>query len=103
MLDPLKDDPSDELSSIKSTLIPTRAKHNSHHNTLDQLDQVDILLPASSREVAVSIPQDPIVGCWMPMYEALVHDSENNDDYLCYYSGTFALGGDTEKEFAKHH
>ena len=37
------------------------------------------------------------------MYEANVHDSKNDDDYLCYYSGAFALGGDTEKEFAKHH
>ena len=37
------------------------------------------------------------------MYEAYVHDSENDDDYLCYYSGTFVLGGDTEKEFTQNH
>ena len=27
-----------------------------HHNTLDQLNQVDTLLPASPREVAMAIP-----------------------------------------------
>ena len=39
----------------------------------------------------------------MPMYEAYVHDSKKDVDYLCYYSGTFVLGGDAEKEFAKNH
>ena len=39
----------------------------------------------------------------MPMYKAYVHDFENDDNYLCYYSGAFVLGEDTEKEFAKHH
>ena len=29
-----------------------------HHNTLDQLNQVDTLLPASPVEFAVAIPQD---------------------------------------------
>ena len=74
-----------------------------HHNMLDQLNQVDTLLPTSSREVAMAMPQEPIVGHQVPMYEAEVHDSENDDDYLCYYSGAFVLGGDTKKEFAKHH
>ena len=30
------------------------------------------------------------------------YDSENDDD-CCYYSGAFALGGDTEKDFARRH
>ena len=30
------------------------------------------------------------------------YDSENDDD-LCYYSGAFAPGGDTEEDFARHH
>ena len=36
----------------------------------------------------------------MFMCEADVYDSENDDD-LCYYSGAFALGGDTDEDFAK--
>ena len=36
----------------------------------------------------------------MPMYKANVYDFENDDEY---HSGTFALGGDTEKEFATNH
>ena len=39
----------------------------------------------------------------MFMYEADVYDSKNDDDYFCYYSGTFVLGGDTEEDFAKNH
>ena len=73
-----------------------------HHNTLDQLDQVDTLLPASPREGATAMPREPIVGNQMPMYEAYVHDSRNNDNDLCYYSGAFVLV-DTEKEFTKNH
>ena len=42
-----------------------------HHNTLDQLDQVDTLLPASPQEVAMATPQEPIVGSQMPMYKVL--------------------------------
>ena len=75
-----------------------------YYNTLDQLDQVDTLLPASPKEVAMALPREQI-GDWMFMYEAHVHiyNSKNDVNYLCYYSGIFALGGDTEKEFTKHH
>ena len=38
----------------------------------------------------------------MSMYETIAYDSENDDD-LCYYSGAFALGGDTEEDFTKNH
>ena len=30
------------------------------------------------------------------------YDSENDDDYYLYH-GAFALGGDTEEDFARHH
>ena len=39
----------------------------------------------------------------MFMYKAHVYDSKDDDDYLCYYSGAFVLGGDIEKEFTKNH
>ena len=30
------------------------------------------------------------------------YDSENDDDYYLYH-GAFALGGDTEEDFTRHH
>ena len=39
----------------------------------------------------------------MSMFETITYDSENDDDYLCHYSGAYALGGDTEEDFAKNH
>ena len=38
----------------------------------------------------------------MLMYETITYDSENDED-LCYYSGTFALEGDLDKSPAKSH
>ena len=38
----------------------------------------------------------------MLMYEVIPYDSKNDED-LCYYSGTFALGGNLDKNFAKDH
>ena len=79
-----------------------------HHNTADQFDWPEMFLSASPEEVAVASPQDlPVetpqyIGCRISMYETIAYDSKN-DDNLCYYSGTFALGGDPDKDFAKSH
>ena len=79
-----------------------------HHNTTDQFDQVESFLSASPEEVAVAKPRDlPVeilqpIGNRMTMYKTIVYDSENDDD-LCYYAGTFALGGDLDKDLAKSH
>ena len=79
-----------------------------HHNTTDQFDHMETFLSASPEEVAMASPRDlPVetpqpIGNWMSMYKTIVYDSEN-DDNLCYYSGAFVLGGDTDKNFAKSH
>ena len=79
-----------------------------HHNITDHFNHVESFLSALPEEVAVASPRDmPVetpqpIGNQMSMYETIVYDSENDDD-LCYYSGTFALGGDPDKDFAKDH
>ena len=79
-----------------------------HVNTANQFDRADSFLSASPTEAAVILSRDqPVelpqyIGNRMSMYETITYDSENDDD-LCYYSGTFALGGDLDKHFAKDH
>ena len=80
------------------------ASSSHHFNNIDQLDHIQTLLPTSPVELAVFLLQDP--GVRLPYYasDRLVYgyDSENDDDYYLYH-GAFALGGDTEKDFARHH
>ena len=79
-----------------------------HVNTTAQFDHVDSFLSASPMEAAVTMSRDPpvetpqYIGNWMLMYETIPYDSENDED-LCYYSGTFVLGGDLDKSFTKDH
>ena len=79
-----------------------------HVNTTDQFDHVESFLSASPTEAAVTLSRDPpvktpqYIGNRMSIYEVITYDSENDDD-LYYYSGTFALGGDLDKNFAKDH
>ena len=80
------------------------ASSSHHFNNIDQLDHIQTLLPTSPVELAVTLPRDS--GVRLPNYasDRLVYgyDSENDDDYYLYH-GAFALGGDTEKDFARHH
>ena len=76
-----------------------------HHNTTDQFDHVESFLSASLEEVAVASRRDlPVelpqpIGNRIPMYETIAYDSKNDDNYFCYYSGTYMLGGDTEGRY----
>ena len=74
---------------------------SSHFNNVDQLDHIQTLLPTSPEELAVALPRDHGVRLQNYASSRLVYgyDSENDDDY-CLYHGAFALGGDTEKDFA---
>ena len=77
-----------------------------HVNTTDHFDHVESFLSASPQEAAMTLSRDlPVetpqyIGSRMSMYETIPYDSENDDD-LCYYASTFALGGDLDKSFAK--
>ena len=80
------------------------ASSSHHFNNIDQLDHIQTLLPISPEELAVALLQDPGVCLSNYASSKLVYgyDSENDDDYYLYH-GAFALGGDTEEDFARHH
>ena len=80
------------------------ASSSHHFNNIDQLDHIQTLLPISPVELAVALPRDHGVCLSNYASSKLVYgyDSENDDDYYLYHSA-FALGGDTEENFAKHH
>ena len=80
------------------------ASSSHHFNNIDQLDHIQTLLPISPVELAVALPRDPGVRLSNYTSDRLVYgyDSENDDDYYLYHSA-FALGGDTEEDFARHH
>ena len=79
-----------------------------HHNTTDHFNHVESFLSASPEEAAMTLSRDPPVeapqhiGNRMSMYETIPYDSENDED-LCYYASTLALGGDLDKSFTKSH
>ena len=80
------------------------ASSSYHFNNIDQLDHIQTLLPISPVKLAVAVLQDPGVHLTNYASSKLVYgyDSEN-DDVLYLYHSAFALGGDTEKDFARHH
>ena len=80
------------------------ASSSHHFNNIDQLDHIQTLLPTSPVELAVALPRDPGVHLANYASDRLVYryDFENDDDYYLYHSA-FALGGDTEEDFARHH
>ena len=73
-------------------------------NNIDQLDHIQTLLPISPVELAVALLRDSGVCLTNYASSKLVYgyDSENDDDAYLYH-GAFALGGDTEEDFARHH
>ena len=80
------------------------ASSSHHFNNIDQLNHIQTLLPISPVELAMTLPRDPGVCLSNYASSKLVYgyDSENDDDYYLYH-GAFALGGDTEEDFARHH
>jgi hypothetical protein len=78
------------------------ASSSSHFNNIDQLDHIQVLLPPTPLDVAMALPRDHsrrIAG----YSDAVLYGYDNeNDDLYCYH-GAFALGEETDEEFARHH
>ena len=73
---------------------------NGHFGNLEQFDDVDKILPASSLEVAMVALQERVH--YLPGYDLQILEGLDNSPAYWYHS-TFALEGDFEPTFAKNH
>jgi len=80
------------------------ASSSSHFDNIDLLNEnhIQALLPSTPVAVAVATPRD--IGEHLPGYnDNVMYRYDNEYDGLDCYHSAYALGGDSDKLFARHH
>jgi len=80
------------------------ASSSSHFDNIDLLNETHIqaLLPSTPVAVAMATPRD-IGECLLGYNDNVMYGYDNKYDGLDCYHGAYALGGDSDKQFARHH